>query len=57
MAKCKRSSRRPQARHKKQKKSQYDKRQRLERRNHQRKKTVSVSKIRAEESADSEQPS
>lgn len=40
MAKSKRSSRRPQARHKKQAKSRHDKRQRLQRRNPQRKKTT-----------------
>jgi len=40
MAKCKRSSRRPQPKHKKQKKSQHDKRKRLERRNPERRKTT-----------------
>lgn len=40
MAKHKRSARRPQPRHKKQKKSQHDKRGRLQRRNFQRKKTT-----------------
>jgi hypothetical protein len=40
MAKCKRSSRRPQPKHKKNNKSQHDKRNRLERRNPKRKKTT-----------------
>ena len=40
MAKCKRSSRRPQPKHKKNNKSQHDKRKRLERRNPKRKKTT-----------------
>lgn len=40
MAKRKRSSKRPQPKHKKQKKSQHDKRERLQRRNPQRKKTT-----------------
>jgi len=40
MAKRKRSSRRPQPKHKKQKKSQHDKRKRLQRRNPNRKKTT-----------------
>jgi hypothetical protein len=40
MAKSKRSARRPQARHKKHTKSQHDKRERLDRRNLQRKKTT-----------------
>lgn len=40
MAKSKRFSRRPQAKHKKQKKSQHDKRERLQRRNLKRKKTT-----------------
>ena len=40
MAKSKRSSRRPQARHKKQSKSQHDKHKRLQRRNSKRKKTT-----------------
>ena len=40
MAKSRRSSRRPQASHKKQTKSQHDKRQRLQRRNLRRKKTT-----------------
>ena len=40
MAKRKRSSRRPQPKHKKQKKSQHDKRRRLQSRNPQRKKTT-----------------
>lgn len=44
MAKNRRSSRRPQRQHKKQKKSQHDKRQRLERRNPDRQKTT-VSKV------------
>ena len=40
MAKRKRSSARPQPKHKKQKKSQHDKRKRLERRNLERKRTT-----------------
>ena len=40
MAKCKRSSRRPQPNHKTRTKSQHDKRKRLERRNAKRKKTT-----------------
>ena len=40
MAKCKRSSKRPQPKHKKQVKSRHDKRNRLERRNPKRKKTT-----------------
>ena len=40
MAKCKRSSKRPQPKHKKQKKSQHDKYKRLQRRNPERKKTT-----------------
>jgi len=39
MAKCNRSKKRPQPRHKKQKKSRHDKRRRLDRRNPKRKKT------------------
>jgi hypothetical protein len=40
MAKCKRSSKRPQPKHKQQKKSRHDKRERLQRRNAKRKKTT-----------------
>jgi hypothetical protein len=40
MAKCKRSSKRPQPEHKQQKKSRHDKRERLQRRNAKRKKTT-----------------
>ncbi|VAX40456.1 hypothetical protein MNBD_PLANCTO02-1786 [hydrothermal vent metagenome] len=40
MAKHKKSSKRPQPQHKKQKKSQHDKRDRLQTRNHNRKKTA-----------------